>query len=393
MTPPLIYLIAGEPSGDQLGGRLMAALRHAYGDEVRFAGVGGPEMTGQGLDSLFPMDEIALFGLAEVLPRIPAVLRRVRQTVQDIRDRTPDAVVTIDAPGFCYQVGRRIRDLPCAKVHYVAPTVWAWKPGRAAKLARVVDHLLCLLPFEPPYFEAVGLPATFTGHPILESGADRGDGNAFRQRSGIAPDAPLIAVLPGSRRSEVTALLPVFREAIDRLVAVHSGCRVVVPTVSTVADLVEQAVADWPGAPVITTTPADKYDAFAASDAALAASGTVSLELSMAGTPMVIAYRLNPLTFWLARRLVRVRHVSLVNILEDRAVIPERLQTACRPDILAADLAELLTQGGRAGPQPRAMGAALSRLQARGRQPSRVAAETITAVIANRHGPLPSDPA
>lgn len=345
MTAPFIFLIAGEPSGDVLGARLMAALKQATGGQVRFAGIGGERMIAEGLDSLFPMEELTLMGLAELLPKLPRLIGRIGQTAAAILASTPDAVVTIDAPDFCFRVLKKVRraDAGIKLIHYVAPTVWAWRPGRARKIAAFLDHLLVLLPFEPPYFEAVGLPATFVGHSIVEAGVKTGNGPAFRARHGIAPDEPLLCVLPGSRRSEVKLLLPDFAATLALLKQSHPGLRVVVPTLGKVAAAVTAAAVHWPVPALVVQGDGEKYDAMAASDAALAASGTVALELALAGLPAVIAYRIHPLTYYLYRRLIRVKYANLVNIMLDRMLVPERLQQDCTPDRLAAAVDRLLT--------------------------------------------------
>lgn len=341
---PLIFLMAGEPSGDALGARLMAVLRRLSGGRVRFAGIGGERMAAEGLDSLVPMGELAVMGLFELLPRIPALLRRIDQTAAAIVAMTPDVVVGIDAPGFTLRVARKVRDrapgIPL--IHYVAPTVWAWKPKRAAKYAALYDHLLAVLPFEPPYFEREGLPCTFVGHSVVESGAGQGDAARFRRDHGLTEDDRVVAVLPGSRRGEVTRLLPVFRAALEQVAATRPGLVAVVPTVATVADTVRAALADWPIRTLVVEGDAAKYDAFAAAEAAVAASGTVALELALAGLPSVIAYRVNPVTAALVRRLVRVKYVNLVNLMLDRMLVPELLQQDCRSDTVAAALARLL---------------------------------------------------
>jgi len=379
-------MVAGEPSGDALGARLMAALRDATGGTVRFAGVGGERMTAEGLDSLFPMADIALMGLAEVVPRLPRVLRRIRQTVDAARAMDPDIMVTIDVPSFARRVAAGLHDRAFPLVHYVAPTVWAWRPRRAAKLARAVDHLMTLLPFEPPFFEAVGLPATFVGHPVVESGAGSGEGACFRVRHGIAATAPVLCALPGSRAGEVRRLLPVFGATVARLAEARPGLRIVVPTVLGVADTVRRETARWPGAPVVVLGDTDKWDAFAAADAALAASGTVSLELAFAGVPAVIAYKVSPATAWIVRRLIRVRHASLVNILHDREVIPEFLQQDCTPDRLAAAVARLLDDPAAGAAQRAAEASVAAALGRGGPPPSRRAADVVLRVLADRAG-------
>src|SRR5204863_1570489 len=273
---PFIFIVAGEPSGDALGGALIRALRKRTGGRVRVAGIGGESMAEQGFASLVPLSDLAVAGIAEVLPRATLILRRVRETVQAIRQLRPDAVVTIDSSGFSWRVAHRLRRrgerLPL--IHYVAPMVWAWRPGRAQRMARWYDHLLTLLPFEPPYFERVGLAASYVGHPVLESGAERGDAARFRAVHGIDGNELVIAALPGSRSGEVRRLLPIFGAALAELEAAIGPFRVAVPTVDIVADLVAEGVRGWPGTPVLLRGAEAKYDAFAASRAALAASGT-----------------------------------------------------------------------------------------------------------------------
>jgi len=382
---PLIFLVAGEPSGDSLGARLMAALRERTGGAVRFAGVGGPAMAGQGLSSLFPMADLTVMGLAEVLPRLPLLLRRIGETARAARRLEPDAVVTIDSPDFNFRLAKRLRNAGIPLVHFVAPSVWAWRPGRARVIARRIDHLLALLPFEPPYFEREGLACTFVGHPVVESGADRGDGAAFRRRHGIADDASLLCLLPGSRASETSRLLPVFAETAARLAAGRPDLRFVVPLAPSVDDAVKRSVADWAVPVVVVEDVAEKYDAFAAATAALAASGTVALELAMAGTPAVIAYRMSPPTAWLARRLLRVRHVSLVNLVLDRAVMPEFLQADCRADRLADAVGRLLDDAGARRAQVTAGREALARLGLGGPSPGLRAADAVLTVVAEHH--------
>lgn len=337
---PLIFFIAGEPSGDVLGARLMAALNGQ--GRCRFAGVGGPRMANEGLQSLFPMADLSVMGLAEVLPHVAHLLRRIRETVSEAKRLKPAAVVTIDSPGFNFRVANKLKDLDAPLIHYVAPTVWAWRPGRAQKIAAIYDHLLALLPFEPPYFEAVGLRCTFVGHSVLESGAAQGNAKGMRQRHGIDPSVPLICLLPGSRRSETSRLLPVFADTLRLLAATRPNLQVVVAVAGDVADEVRDAAAAWPGRPIVVTGDGDKFDAFAAANAALAASGTVALELAMAGTPTVVTYKVNPLSAWLARRIIKVPFVNLTNIVLEREAVPEFLQEDCRPDNLADAIERLL---------------------------------------------------
>ncbi|MFV3073326.1 lipid-A-disaccharide synthase [Niveispirillum fermenti] len=390
MTAPFIFLIAGEPSGDVLGARLMAALKQATGGQVRFAGIGGERMMAEGLDSLFPMEELTLMGLAELLPRLPGLIRRIDQTAAAILSSKPDAVVTIDAPDFCFRVLKKVRraDKGIRLIHYVAPTVWAWRPGRARKIAAFLDHLLVLLPFEPPYFEAVGLPATFVGHSIVEAGVERGDGPAFRARHGIAPDVPLLCVLPGSRRSEVRLLLPDFAATLAILKQRHPGLHVVIPTLGKVAAAVTAAAAQWPVPSLVVQGDEEKYDAMAASRVALAASGTVALELALARLPAVIAYRIHPLTFYLYRRLIRVKYANLVNIMLDRMLVPERLQQDCTPEKLAVAVDRLLSDPAARREQVDGVAQVARWLGQDGSQtPSQRAADAVLRVIAGAGAP------
>jgi lipid-A-disaccharide synthase len=385
-APPLIYLVAGEPSGDLLGGRLMAALRERTGGKVRFAGIGGETMAAQGLVSRVNLSELAIMGVAEVLPSARRIFRRVAETVADIVAQQPAALVTIDSSGFTWRIAQRLRRqgqrLPL--IHYVAPMVWAWRAGRAKRMARWYDHLMALLPFEPPYFTAVGLSCSYVGHPVVESGADRGDGPAFRHRHGIAPDAPLLAVLPGSRRGEVSTLLPIFKATLARLVARHRGLRIVVPTTANVAERVAAEIESWAVPSIVLRGGAEKYDAFAASNAALAASGTVALELAMASLPAVIAYRINPLTHAYVDRVVKVDYANLVNVILKREAVPELLQYDCAPEKLAAAVDRVLTDKAAAAAQIEACQEALRVLGYGDVSPSLRAADAVLDAIARK---------
>ncbi len=383
---PLVFLIAGEASGDELGARLMAALKRRTGNRIRFAGVGGAAMVREGLDSLFPIGELSLMGLAEIVPHLPRLLRRLGETAAEIARLRPQAVVTIDAPEFSFRVARRIAHLGIPRLHYVAPQVWAWRAGRARKLAGTVDRLMALLPFEPPYFEDAGLACDFVGHPVIESGADRGDGAAFRTRHGIAPEATVVSVLPGSRHNEVRRLLPVFEEAVEILTRARPGLVVAVATVEAVRDEVTAAVRTWPRPGIVVTDPAEKYDAFAASRAAIAKSGTVTLELALAGVPMVVCYKVSAITAFLVRRLAKVDHAGLVNLLTDRVVAPELIQEACTPAAIAAEIAPLLDEGAARAAQLAGLEAVVQRLGGRSPAPSQRAAEVVLSVIEGKTG-------
>ncbi len=381
----LIYLVAGEASGDVLGARLMHALA-ALRPDLRFHGIGGARMAEQGLDSLFPMRELAVMGLLEVLPRVRALSRRLGETAADVARTRPALVVTIDSPGFTLRLLRRIAPLGIPRVHYVAPQVWAWREHRVREFPGLWERLLCLLPFESAFFARHGIEARFTGHPVLQSGADTGDAARFRARHGLADDARIVMLMPGSRRSEAPRLLPVFGRTLALLSRELDGIVPVVAASPVVAEAVLRAsrgpsARAWPVRPIIVTEAADKHDAFAASGAALTKSGTSTLELALAGVPMAVTYRVNPVTAAIVRRLIRVPHVAMVNLLAKRELVPELLQQDCRPSLLAATLARLLTDPEAAAQQREGFVAVLDQLRAPRGTPSEAAALEVLALL------------
>ncbi len=379
---PLIYLVACEPSADALGAQLMEALRVETEGRARFMGIGGARMTAAGLQSLFDPRELVLLGIFEVVPAYRRVLARVREAIDDITARNPDLLVTIDSWGFTGRIHERLAKAGnlIPRVRYVAPQVWAWRPGRAKQLSRWINHLLTLFPFEPPYFTPHGLATTWVGHPVVESASGRGDAGAFRMRHQIAPEATILSVLPGSRPGEVKRLLPVFRRTVELLAKQHSGLTTVIPTVGTVAELVRDGTSDWP-CPLVIVNETEVYDAFAASRAALAASGTVSLELAMASVPHVIAYRVSALSAFVFRRLRKTRFANLVNVLLDRLAVPELLQEDCNPKSLAAAISQILLPGTVAETQRADFKEALAKLVPPDGSPSRLAARTVLKLI------------
>jgi len=379
----LIYLVAGEASGDAIGARLIAALR-ARDPGLAFAGIGGERLAEQGVASLFPMRELALMGLIEVLPNIRNLARRLDQAAADIAARQPAVLVTIDSPGFTLRLAERVKPLGIPVIHYVAPQIWAWRPGRVAKIKAQVDRILCLLPFETVLFDAAGIPADFVGHPVLESAADGGDAARFRAAHGLAPAERVLLVMPGSRRMEAKRLLPVFGETLRLLAARIPGLRPVVAISPVVAEAVRAGVRDWPGAPILVQGIADKHDAFAASAAGLIKSGTSSLEMAVAGVPHIIAYRLNPITAWIAERVIRVPFASLVNLLAERAIAPEFLQRHAVPERMAAALERLLTDPAAAAAQRAGFAEVLAKLHPPGVRPSEAAAAVVLDAIARR---------
>ena len=368
------FLIAGEPSGDRLGAALMAGLKTLHPD-VSFSGIGGPLMQAQGLQSLFPMEELSIMGLVEVLPKYLHLKRRIREAAAACLACQPAALITIDSPDFCLRVAALVKAAkPMQRtIHYVAPSVWAWRPGRAAKMAKVIDHVLALLPFEPPYMTAAGMSCDFVGHPVVSEAL------ATPAEVALLPagQGPLILTLPGSRRGEVSRLMPVIGETLARLKAVHPTARVALPTVRGVADLVRSLSADWPIAPQIIEDAALKRAAFATADVAIAASGTVSLELAANGCPMVIAYDMNPLTLWLMRRAALIDTVTLVNLVSETRAVPEFIGERCRADLIAAALLDLLQNPDS---QSQAMQLTMQRL-GQGQQPPHLRAAA--SVLAN----------
>ncbi|WP_146345348.1 lipid-A-disaccharide synthase [Falsiphaeobacter marinintestinus] len=377
-----VFLIAGEPSGDRLGGALMEGLRSLRPD-VEFLGVGGDHMQAQGLSSLFPMSELSIMGLAEIIPKYFDLKRRIEETAQAVIAAQPDVVISIDSPDFCLRVAKIFRaSSDIRTVHYVAPSVWAWRPKRADKMARVIDHVLALLPFEPPYMEAAGMECDFVGHPVVsEPKATVDDIAAFRQHFDLG-DTPILLVLPGSRKGEVERLTPPFGEAVNRFLADKPDMRVVIPTVGHVADLVADKTSSWSGHPVIIdprqldqpTATSLKRSAFATADLALAASGTVSLELAAAGTPMVIAYKPNWLTFEIAKRMFKIDTVTLVNLVTDSRTIPECLGPDCTPDQIATALEQVCKDPTA---QTEAMALTMQRLGQGGEAPGLRAARAV----------------
>ena len=376
----LIYLIAGEASGDVLGARLIAALR-ARRPELRFAGIGGERMQAEGLDSLFPLHELALMGLLEVLPNLRRLKRRLAQTEADIRQRLPAVVVTIDSPGFTLRILRAITDLGIPRAHYVAPQAWAWRESRVKHFPGLWEKLLCLLPFEPAFFAKHGLAADFVGHPVLESGADTGNAQRFRARHAIAPEARIVTLMPGSRHTEISRLLPVLGATLALLAPRVPHLTPVVVVSEPVAGAVLEGIRSWPTRPVVVTEIADKHDAFAASEVALTKSGTSTLELALAGVPMLVTYRVNPITAAIARRLVKVKYVSLVNLLAGRELVPELIQGASTPPLLASTLEALLNDPAAAGAQRAGFSVVLDSLRPPRGLPSEAAADAVLALI------------
>lgn len=373
-TSPLIFLIAGEASGDQLGAALMIALK-AQDPKIRFVGIGGEAMTSQGLRSLFPMKELSHMGIFSILRNLRSLSKRLQETVQAIQDKKPDIVVTIDAPEFNFRVLKKLQNLSERPrlFHYVAPTVWAWRPGRAKKVASLMDHLLCLYPFEPPYFEREGLAATFVGHPLGMK--------VFPQKK---RDPNLLCLLPGSRTAEITTLLPIFKETVERVHKEISEVKVILPTLPHFKNMLEDETKTWPCKVQVVAGDQARDEAFAKAFVGLAASGTVALQLSAAHLPFVVAYKFGSFSAMIARRLINTPWACMVNILlafkrlganliltpqiKEKIPtpwIPEYIQENCRADFLAPALLKLMKEESLRTAQVKAMEEAMDLLKAR----------------------------
>lgn len=335
-----IAIIAGEASGDELGYKLMAALKQRA--SVEFIGVGGPRMEAEGLSSFFPMADIAVMGIVPVIKKLPTLLARIRETAEAIIVAQPDALIIIDSPDFTHRVARRVRKaLPQLPViDYVSPSVWAWRPGRAKAMRAYVDHVLALLPFEPDAHRRLGGPAcTYVGHPLIEILPTLRPSEAEARRRETKPFRLL--VLPGSRRSEIRRLLPVFGETVALIAQHMPELEIVLPAVSHLHDEIEAGVAAWPVKPQLISGVAAKYEMFRTARAALAASGTVTLELALAQVPVVVAYKVSKLEEQL-KYLITVSSIVLPNLILGDNAIPEFLQADANPQTLAQALLPLL---------------------------------------------------
>lgn len=345
-----LFLLAGEASGDRLGVELMRGLRQLKPD-VRFRGIAGPEMQSEGLDSLFDMAELSVMGLAEVLPKYFALKRRLDQTVAEVLAWKPDILVTIDSPDFCLRVARAVRaaDPSIRTCHYVAPSVWAWRPGRAKKMAAYIDHVLALLPFEPPYMQAEGMACDFVGHPVAAQAAVTSKQIAqFQADFGLDPARRSLVVLPGSRASEIKRLLPIFCKVVAQ--PYFAEFQLIFPTLPHLEPLLRAEIDALAQDTVLVTgaglTAADAAEqrlvAYGAATAALAASGTVSLELAAAGTPMVIAYDMGFISRMVIGAMLKIDTVTLVNLVSETRAVPEFIGKDCKAERIAPALQQIL---------------------------------------------------
>jgi lipid-A-disaccharide synthase len=339
-----ILLIAGEVSGDILGGKLICELKKQSSKEIKLLGVGGNQMKEQGLISQFDISELSLMGFAEIIPHIPKLLRRIRQTANFIIEQKPDIVITIDSPDFCFRVMKKVNKNPISKeikkVHFIAPSVWAYRPKRAQKIAKLYDLLLAILPFEPPYFEKYGLKTAFIGHPFTHQN-NRIIRNDFRIKYDIKLNELLLCLTPGSRVGEVKRILPEMIGAVNILSDKYPNLTVAIPAISKVHDIILSKLNDFK-AKVIIVEEEEKYKLYDAANFAIAKSGTNTLELAMAKLPMIVTYKANYLTYLLIKMIANIKFANLINISLNEEVIPELIQTTCTSHHLAQKIEELI---------------------------------------------------
>jgi lipid-A-disaccharide synthase len=338
-----IFLIATEESGDRLGSALMKVLRQRLGDDVQFEGVGGSTMAREGLVSLFPIEDLSIIGFAAVAQRLPMILRRIAETTDAVLKAAPDILVIIDSPDFTHRVARRVRRRNTAIpiVNYVSPSVWAWRPGRARAMKDYVDHVLALLPFEPEAHRSLGgPPCTYVGHPLIEQIASLRPNAEERARRDAQP--PVLLVLPGSRRSEIRHHMAIFGATLGLLQKQGVAFDLILPTMPHLQEVIATALKDWPVQPRVVVGEQDKRAAFRIAHAAFAKSGTVTLELAVAGVPTVAAYKGGGVEAWIARRLIRSASVILANLVVGENVVPEYIQKDCTPEKLAPALRDVL---------------------------------------------------
>lgn len=380
-----IMLVAAEASGDVLGANLANALKHRLGDQVRFVGVGGPRMAEMGIHSPFDIAELSILGVVEGIKAYKRVKQRVADTAALAEREKPDAVILIDSWGFTIRSAKAIRKvLPQATlIKYVGPQVWASRPGRARVLANAVDHLLALYPMDAPWFERAGLATTVVGSSALHIDMSDADGDLFRNRRGIAPDAPLLLVMPGSRPKEIERMTPVYEKTVHNLKASIPDLQVAVVAADTVAADVTGRVASWPFR-VHVVTEADKYSAMKAADVALATSGTVSTEIAMAGTPMVISYKIDNLSYRLMKPLVTAKYFTMLNLAADEEVAREFIQFDATAEKITPEVLRLLTDKQAANAQAKRQTEVLEIMGRGGPNPSELAAEAVLAVMEKR---------
>ncbi len=340
-----VFFIVGEDSGDALAAPLIAELKEQYGEDAECMGVGGPMMEEEGYTQLLPMDQISVIGIWEVLPKIPRLLKLRKAIIEEIEAQQPDAVVTVDFPDFNFSIAKSLKKRGVFKgklIHYVAPSVWAWRPGRAQKIAQFMDAMMCLFPMEVDYFTQHGMKAEHVGHPLICSGAKEASLSEFKAANDIPPEARTIGLFFGSRESEFKKLSPIIKHAAQMVGETEGNIHIIVPTLSKMEYEIQQLLQDFPFKVYVTSNPNVKWEAFKACDMAIAVSGTVALELAYIGVPHLVIYKVNPVTALILRLMIKVKFVHLANILLNKSVVPECLQAKCNPVKIAEEAVELL---------------------------------------------------
>lgn len=366
-----IMIIAGEPSGDFIAGQLMRALKKKDPSLI-FDGVGGQHMQAEGLHSIYPIEDLSIMGFFEDFSKYYGVYKTLKALKKRLIADKPDLLITVDFPGFNFRLGKMLKGQGIPHIHYVAPTVWAWKAWRAKMVAQFLDHLLCIFPFEPPYFEKENLPTTYVGHPVVEMGFDKGDAAAFIKKYNVHSKATILTLLPGSRQRELDTLIPIYKQTIQLLSNKIKDLHVVIPTLQCYKDRLKKE--DWPCPVSIVTAFDDRKNAYAASQVALAASGTIALELAAANLPMVITYKVSKVSEWIARAFLKIKHACMVNILLQKGVVPELLQENCNPESLSQAVLDLLKNTKQ---QKQALKQVRGILTPKNSQPSDLAAEVV----------------
>ncbi len=383
--PREVFIVATEESGDRLGGSLIEALRARCGDGATFVGVGGRDMAAQGLISLFPIEELSIMGFVAIAKRLPLILRRIREVAQAVLAAKPDVLIIIDSPDFTHRVARKVRaanpSIPI--IDYVSPSVWAWRPGRARAMRRYIDHVLALLPFEPQAHRTLGgPPCTYVGHPLvqnIDTLRPSADDQRRRERS-----PPVLLVLPGSRRSEIRHHMQVFGETIGRLHSAGMPFELVLPTTPHLRETVDEELKTWPVQPRIVVSDEDKKAAFRIARAALAKSGTVTLELALAGVPLIAGYKGTAIEAWVARRMVKIPTVILANLVIGESVVPEFMQEECVADKLAPALIDVMGDTPLRRRQVEAFGRLDAIMSTGDQTPSERAADIVLASLRTR---------
>ncbi len=377
---PLIFIVAGEASGDLFGAQLIKALHEEFKGKVRFAGIGGDLMRQEGFESFFPLSDFGVMGFFEDWLKYFKIISHLYKTVRYVKDMEPDVVLTIDFPGFNFQLGKRLKKLNVVHMHYVAPTVWAWKKNRAEKISKFLHHLFALFSFEPVYFEKYGLPTTFVGHPLVELDLSSGKAVKFKKKYKIPEKATLVCFLPGSRMGELNRHLTIFRDTAELLKEKIPNLWIAIPTLPSCEDYLK---CNWlSSVPTIFLTDLEeKKDAYAASSVALAASGTVALELALARLPMIITYKVSRISAWIVRQFVKTKYFCMINILLKRKAIPELLQEECDPQKLSSALLALLKDPLKRAEQMKSFKELAPCLIAGQVSPSRRIAETVRKTV------------